>query len=115
MSILARGEILKEIKAGNIEITPFDKSQVGPASIDLGLGNESSMFKRIYRNITVDEQASAEREVLEVYFVRDGEYFSLLPNETVITVTKEGVRLSPNLYGQLEGRGRFARLGHLYI
>ncbi len=66
MSILARGEILKEIKAGNIEITPFDKSQVGPDSIDLRLGNEFSMFKRIYRNITVDEQASAEREVLEV-------------------------------------------------
>lgn len=47
MSILASGEILKEIKTGNIEITPFDKSQVGPASIDLRLGNEFSMFKRI--------------------------------------------------------------------
>ena len=34
-----------------------------------------------------------------------------MPHETVITVTKEWVRLSPNLCGQLEGRGRFARLG----
>ncbi len=69
------------------------------------------MFKRIYRNITVDEQARAEREVLEGKFVRDGDYFSLLPHETVITVTKERVRLSPNLCGQLEGRCRFAHLG----
>lgn len=61
--------------------------------------------------ITVDEQVSAEREVLEGKFIRDGDFFSLLPHDTVITVTKERVRLSPNLCGQLEGRGRFARLG----
>ena len=67
------------------------------------------MFKRIYRNITVDEQASAEREVLEDKFVRDGDYFSLLPHETIITVTKERVTLSPNLCGQFEGRSIAAR------
>lgn len=30
--------------------------------------------------ITVDEQASAEREVLEGKFIRDGDFFSLLPH-----------------------------------
>jgi len=48
MSILTKDEIFKEIKAGNIEITPFKRDRVGPASIDLHLGNEFSMFKRTY-------------------------------------------------------------------
>lgn len=111
MSILTKVEIIKEINAGNIEIRPFDKSQVGPASIDLRLGNEFGIFKRTYRNVKVDEEASAEREVLEHTSVRDGDHFLLLPHETVIAVTRERIKLSPSLCGQLEGRGRFARLG----
>jgi len=111
MSILTKDEIIKQINAGNIEIKPFDRSQVGPASIDLRLGNEFSTFKRTYRNIIVDEQASAEKEVLEHTSVRNGDHFLLLPHETVIAVTRERVKLSPSLCGQLEGRGRFARLG----
>ncbi len=66
MSILTKEEIFKEINAGNIEITPpLKRDQVGPASIDLHLGNEFSMFKRIYQTVTLDEEASAERKILE--------------------------------------------------
>jgi len=111
MSILTKDEIFKEIEAGNIEITPFKRDQVGPASIDLHLGNNFSMFKRTYQTIPLDEQASAEKEVLERRIVRDGDHFSLFPKETVIAITKERVKLSSGLCGQLEGRGRFSRLG----
>ena len=38
MGILTRGEILKEIKNGNIEVEPFSQEQVGPASIDFRVG-----------------------------------------------------------------------------
>ncbi|GFP39369.1 dCTP deaminase [Candidatus Hakubella thermalkaliphila] len=111
MSILTKDEILREIKAGNIVIAPFKYDQVGPASIDLHLGNEFHMFKRTYQTIPVDEQASSEKEVLERKIVREGDHFLLLPGETVVAVTKEKVKLPPRLCGQLESRGRFARLG----
>ena len=111
MSILTKEEIFKQIQAGNIEITPFERGQVGPASIDLHLGNEFWMFKRTYQTVPLDEEASAEKEVLERRFVRSGDHFLLLPGETVIAVTKERIKLSPTLCGQLEGRGRFSRLG----
>jgi len=111
MSILTKDEIFKEIDAGNIKITPFKRDQVGPASIDLHLGNEFSMFKRTYQTVTLDEEASAEKEVLERIIIKDGDHFLLLPGETVIAVTKEKVKLPPALCGQLEGRGRFSRLG----
>lgn len=47
MSILTQERILKEIADGTIKIVPFDKKQVGPASIDLHLGDVIWAFKRI--------------------------------------------------------------------
>ena len=48
MSILTRDEILKLISAGQIRIEPFLEKQVGPASIDLHLGNSFRVFKEIH-------------------------------------------------------------------
>ena len=38
MAVLTRDAILAEISAGRLRIDPFDPSAVGPASIDLTLG-----------------------------------------------------------------------------
>jgi deoxycytidine triphosphate deaminase len=37
--ILAKPEILNQIRNGRIKIEPYDENAVGPASIDLTLGD----------------------------------------------------------------------------
>ncbi len=108
MAILTRNEILKEIRKGIIEIHPFDEDQVGPGSIDLRLGNEFRVFKKLRSALTVEDRIAMEdlTERLEI-----AESFTLMPGETVLGITRERIKLPPNMCGWLEGRSRFARMG----
>ena len=110
MSILTKREILKEIKKGRIKIEPFDESQVGPGSVDLHLGHEFRIFKKVHSVIHVSERTSYE-QVTDVIKVR--KYFVLMPGETILGITKEKITLPPDICGWLEGRSRFARFGLL--
>jgi dCTP deaminase len=42
--ILTGPEILKQVKANKISITPFDKQRVNPASYDLALGDQVAVY-----------------------------------------------------------------------
>ena len=46
MSVLIGKEIEKALKNKKIKIEPLDKSQIGPGSIDLTLGNDFRIFKK---------------------------------------------------------------------
>ena len=46
MSILIGKEMEKALKNGSIRIEPLDRSQVGPGSIDLTLGNDFRVFEK---------------------------------------------------------------------
>jgi dCTP deaminase len=108
MGVLTREEILKEISQGTIEIEPFQEDQVGPGSIDLHLGNEFRVFKKLRNACVVEDSISVEdlTERLEVE-----ESFTLMPSETVLGITHERIKLPANICGWLEGRSRFARKG----
>jgi len=108
MGVLTREEILREISLGNIEIDPFEEDQVGPGSIDLRLGNEFRVFKKLINVCVVEDGISVEdlTELLEVK-----ESFTLMPGETVLGITHERIKLPPTICGWLEGRSRFARMG----
>ncbi len=108
MAVLTREEILKEISLGNLEIEPFEASQVGPGSVDLRLGNEFRVFKKL-RNALVVEDRLALEDLTERLVV--DESFTLMPGETVLGITHERIRLPANICGWLEGRSRFARIG----
>ena len=110
MSILTRDEILKEIAAGRILIEPFDPACVGPASVDLHLGNEFRVFRKARAIIRVEEDTDYE-SITEKIVANDG--LILMPGETVLALTRERITLAPSLCGWLEGRSRFARLGLL--
>lgn len=110
MTILTKNVIIKEIKKGNIKITPFKKSQVGPGSVDLHLGNEFRVFKKVHRVVHVNDKTD-HREITEVLRVKD--YLLLMPGETIQGITKEKITLAPNICAWLEGRSRFSRLGLL--
>lgn len=108
MSILTHDEILKEIHSGNVTIDPFDEAQVGPASVDLTLGRQFRVFRKIHDIFEVNDTADV-RSITELVEVEDR--FVLMPQETVLGITVERLSLPPYLCGWLEGRSRFARMG----
>jgi dCTP deaminase len=108
MGVLTHDAILREIDSGRLVIDPFQRDQVGPASIDLTLGDE----------IRVIEPGQATIEIRDDVDYRDhtnvrrlDRPFVLASGATIHGITRERVRLPGDLCGFLEGRSRFARLG----
>ncbi len=110
MTVLTKSAILKEIKNGNIKITPFKKSQVGPGSIDLTLDNEFRVYKKVDKIVHVNSKTDHKKFTKKIKVKK---FLTLMPGDTVQGVTKEKITLAPDLCGWLEGRSRFARLGLL--
>jgi dCTP deaminase len=81
---------------------------VGPGSLDLHLGNEFRIFRKLHTiyHVTNESDFNEITDLIDV-----DEYFVLMPGETVLGVTMERIRLAPYLCGWLEGRSKFARLG----
>jgi dCTP deaminase len=108
MAVLTRDAILAEIEAGRIRIDPFEPSAVGPASIDLTLGDELRVIEPGSNPIPIREDADFRLFTRRVSL--DGS-FVLQPGATVHGITRERITLAEDLCGLLEGRSRFARLG----
>ena len=100
--------IQREIEAGRVVIEPFFADQVGPASIDLHLGDEIRVASGPPAPVDVNDAADYTRftELRRL----DAPYV-LEPGETIHGITRERVRLPEDVAGWLEGRSRFARLG----
>ena len=110
ITILSRNEILKLMEKGQLEVAPLEIEQVGPTSIDLTLGNEFRVFKKVREIFPVKEDVQFEK-VSESVRVTDGNFLLLMPGELVHGITREKIRLPNNLAGRIEGRSRFARIG----
>ncbi|MDP6977302.1 MAG: dCTP deaminase [Myxococcota bacterium] len=108
MSVLTRDVLLNEMRAGTLEIDPLDESQVGPASIDLTLGDEIRTIQPHPGAIDIVEDTDY-RDHTEVVSLASP--YVLHPGETIHGITRERVRLAPSLCAFLEGRSRYARLG----
>lgn len=110
MSVIVGKEIEKALKRGLIRIEPLDKSQVGPGSVDLTLGNDFRVFRKrkaVYR-VTND---SRFQDITRDVHVKDGESIVIKPGEMILGITREKITLSDSISGRLEGRSRFARFG----
>ena len=108
MAVLTHEAILKELDSGRLVVEPFERDQVGAASIDLTLANEIRILEPDGRPIDVLED-SDHRELSRVTSL--DEPFLLEPGVTIHGITLERVTLPSDLCGFLEGRSRFARLG----
>lgn len=106
--ILTHDVILEEVRKGRIKIDPFDEALVGPASIDLHLGDEIRVMDPARDTIDINDDAdyTAATEVC-----RFEEPYALTPGDTIHGITRERITLPPDVCGWLEGRSRFARLG----
>jgi len=112
MATLGKGELLKLIENGILRIEPFRKEQVGPASINLHLGNSFRVFEKTRDVFHVREDADYKQLTRAVRVERNGS-FLIMPNELVQGITEETLTLPETLSGRIEGRSRFARLGLL--
>lgn len=110
MSVLIGKEIVKALKRGAIRIEPLDKSQIGPGSIDLTLGNDFRIFKKRSSTYHVKNDSHFE-DITKAVRIEDGGYVVIRPGEMVLGITKEKIELAENISGRLEGRSRFARFG----
>jgi len=110
ITILSRNEILKLLEDGRLEVVPLDVEQIGPTSIDLTLGNEFRVFKKVREIFPVKEDVQFER-VSESIRITEGNFLLLMPGELVHGITREKIRLPGDLAGRIEGRSRFARIG----
>lgn len=105
--ILSDGDIKKMLKAHEVEITPFNLNQIGPASIDLTLGNKWYFFKN-FAGKTVDLSLVGFEKAFKM---KKAKFVILKPGEMCLGKTIEKIKLPANVMGKLEGRSRFARMG----
>ena len=106
--ILTCDVIRREIEAGRVVIEPFVAGQVGPASIDLHLGDEIRVMHAGREPVLVTDDVDYRR----ITDVRSLETpYPLAPGETIHGITRERITLPGDIGGWLEGRSRFARLG----
>ncbi len=114
MTVLSDRDILKALERGDIVIEPLDdeylEEALGPASLDLRLGNEFVVFKTLHKSCidpTVDAAENTEKVVLS-----EDEEFVINPGELVLASTLERVELNaPDLTAVLHGRSSLGRLG----
>lgn len=110
--MLSKPEILGAIRRGEMAITPFDASSVGPVSVDLRLGSEFKTFRKPASAIAVkDDDAAFPASATNSVSLKNGQPLRLKPGEFALGVTAERVRLSGHIAAKIEGRSRFARLG----
>ncbi len=109
MCVLTHDEIQRELASGRLRIEPLEPSQVGPASIDLHLGNEIRVMAPADDgpiHVVEDAEPSSEARLIRIE-----DYYVLEPGQTVLGVTRERLFLPSDLCAWIEGRSRIARLG----
>jgi dCTP deaminase len=108
--ILAQNKIRQALKKGDIAIDPFSEDQIGPASVDLHLGNTFRRFVHHDKVFDITDEANFE-DITKIVLINDGDSLLLKPGETVLGITRERIKLSASICGWIEGRSRFARIG----
>ncbi|HIE23898.1 MAG TPA: dCTP deaminase [Candidatus Korarchaeota archaeon] len=106
--ILSDRDILSAMERGEIKIVPFDRSMLGPCSVDLTLSSRFRLFKP---GTIVDPESldSVDRgaELIDT----GGKPFLISPGQFVLGRTREKIAISKSLAAVLEGRSSIARLG----
>lgn len=100
--ILTGAEIVKCVESGEIKISDFDASRIGPNSYDLRLSDTIL----VYRDSVLD--AAKENPVSEIRIPGDG--LVLMPGELYLGRTEEWTD-SGTYIPMLEGRSSIGRLG----
>lgn len=102
--ILSDRTIIKMLEEGTLSITPLEREQVQPASVDIRLGNTFGIVEDTSNGII-----TLEKEIK--YKKMETDRYLLLPGQFVLATTMEYVKLPDNLTAFVEGRSSLGRMG----
>lgn len=105
MAIMFDWEIIKAVEEGEIDITPWDENNVGPASLDLVLGD-----KFLIPSLQ-DGEDTIRMDSPLIYTEVISRWFILEPRGFILAQTIEYIKLPANITGQVCGRSSIGRLG----
>jgi dCTP deaminase len=109
--LLSDRDLTAEIKAGNLQLEPFEPELLQPSSIDVRLDRLFGVFNNhLYTHI---DPALQQDDLTTVVEVADGDPLVLHPGEFVLGSTLEVITLGDQLAGRLEGKSSLGRLGLL--
>ena len=94
--ILTCDVIRREIEAGRVVIEPFFADQVGPASIDLHLGDEIRVMHAGREPVPVTDEVDY-RTISDVRSLQTP--YPLAPGETIHGITRERITLPGDIGG----------------
>lgn len=103
--MLTANEILKQIKKGNITITPFDINQLNPNSYNVRLGSKLKVYSN---KSTILDLKTQNKHYKEVDIPPEG--YILFPNTLYLASTKETIS-SDKYISAIDGRSSIGRLG----
>lgn len=102
--ILSDKTIMRMLEEKTLTITPLEKHQIQPASVDIRLGNTFSIVDDLPTGIvTLDEEIR--------YKTIETDRYILLPGQFVLATTREYISLPDNLTAFVEGRSSLGRMG----
>jgi len=114
MSGLSNADILDRLhereRSRRLEISPLDESLIGPGSVDLILGHEVGVRRKgSVPHIDPRERETVEESV-EIKVLRDVDKLWLMPKEVVLWLSREYIRLPPDLKGIIFPRSSWMQL-----
>jgi len=116
--VLSDREIVEALLNEDIIVTPLmnAKEQIGSSSIDIRLGTEFKLIRRIGQthfdlSLPDNELSRQIREYTEVVHIEPLKAFILHPGEFALGCTLEYIVLPNNIAGRLEGRSTWGRAG----
>lgn len=102
--ILSDKTILKMLEEKTLTITPLEKGQVQPASVDIRLGDTFSIVEDSSAGVvTLESEISYKTLKTDTYV--------LLPGQFVLATTMEYFKLPNDLTAFVEGRSSLGRMG----
>lgn len=102
--ILSDKTLFEMIEADTLQISPLEKHQIQPASVDIRLGNTFSIVEDLPSGIiNLEDEIPYKTIVTDTYI--------LLPNQFVLATTMEYFHLPDDLIAFVEGRSSLGRMG----
>ena len=111
--ILSDKTLFEMIEADTLQISPLEKHQIQPASVDIRLGNTFSIVEDLPSGIiNLEDEIPYKTIVTDTYI--------LLPNQFVLATTMEYFHLPDDLTAFVEGRSSIElkagrRIGQLVL
>ena len=106
---LSDNTINEKLDSGDIVITPLDRNNIQPASVDLLLSPAIDVYYNF--ELPYVDLRNVDPEMTKRIHMLEDEPFILHPGEFVLASTNEWIEIPDYIAARLEGKSSLARLG----